>query len=232
MHKLTFRLLKIFALSFIFYLSGTTQVNISTQHEFPPLPYAYNALEPFIDAQTMELHYSKHHRGYYDNFMKAIIGTEWQGRSMEDIFATVSKLPAAIRNMGGGYYNHNLFWSNMSPKPGQVSDKLQLAITESFGSMDAFKDAFAKASASVFGSGWVWLILNSKQKLEIVTTPNQDNPLMDVATVRGIPLLAFDVWEHAYYLKYQNRRAEYIKAFWNVLDWAEVSKRYGNAIKK
>ncbi|MBP7507259.1 MAG: superoxide dismutase [Prolixibacteraceae bacterium] len=197
------------------------------KHEFPALPYAYNSLEPYIDAQTMELHYSKHHRTYYDNFIKAITGTELENKELEEIFSEVSKASPSVRNMGGGYYNHVIFWNNLSPETGVISSELAKVIDENFGSFNNFKEAFNKASTSVFGSGWAWLIVSEKDnKLKIITTANQDNPLMDVVSEKGFPLLTIDVWEHAYYLKYQNKRAEYINAFWNVVNWNEVSKRF------
>lgn len=199
----------------------------AVKHEFPALPYAYNALEPYIDAQTMEVHYSKHHKAYFDNFLKAIAGTELENKELKEIFSGVSKATPAVRNMGGGFYNHVIFWNNLSPEPGTISNDLAKAIDEYFGSFNNFKEEFNKASASVFGSGWAWLIVSEKDnKLKITTTSNQDNPLMDIATEKGFPLLTIDVWEHAYYLKYQNRRAEYINAFWNVVNWKEVNKRF------
>ncbi len=213
-------------------LASLAQDKVKTTFEFPQLPYAYNALEPNIDAQTMEIHYSRHHRAYYDNFMKAIAGTGYETQTIDGIFAEISKAPAAVRNMGGGYYNHNLFWANLSPTPGTPSAKLESAITARFGSIEAFKEAFGKSSSSVFGSGWTWLVLTSEGKLEITSTANQDNPLMDVAQIKGTPLLTIDVWEHAYYLKYQNKRADYIKAFWNVVNWTEVSKRFEGSCSK
>lgn len=197
---------------------------------FPDLPYTYYALEPWIDARTMEIHYSRHHRGYYDNFIKAIAGTDYERQTMPQIFAGISKAPAAVRNMGGGYYNHNLFWENLAPTPEAPSDVLRGALEARFGSMEAFQAAFNQAAAAVFGSGWAWLVLTSDGKLEITATANQDNPLMDVAAVRGAPLLALDVWEHAYYLKHQNKRADYIAAFWKVVNWPEVSRRYTVAL--
>ncbi len=213
-------------------ITTQAQDKAKTLFEFPQLPYSYNALEPYIDAQTMEIHYSKHHRAYYDNFLKAIAGSNYETQSFQEIFSSISKAPAAVRNMGGGYYNHNLFWANLSPTQGTPSAKLEKAISERFGSVEAFKDAFSKASSSVFGSGWTWLVLTSEGKLEIVSTANQDNPLMDVSPVKGVPLLTIDVWEHAYYLKYQNKRAEYIKAFWNVVNWNEVSNRFEESSSK
>jgi Fe-Mn family superoxide dismutase len=226
---------KVFVVALMFVATAVTssaQEKVKTNFEFPKLPYSYNALEPYIDAMTMEIHYSKHHRAYYDNFMKAIAGTEYEYKTIGEIFSTISKAPAAVRNMSGGYYNHTLFWENMSPTPGEPSAKLKSAIEARFGSFDAFKEAFNKASSSVFGSGWSWLVVTSEGKLEITTSPNQDNPLMDIAVVKGTPLLAFDVWEHAYYLKYQNKRADYIAAFWNVINWSEVSNRFEKAERK
>ncbi len=207
-----------------------SQDKVPAGFEFPALPYAYDALEPYIDAQTMEIHYSRHHKAYYNNFLKAVAGTDYERQAMPQIFAGISQAPAAVRNMGGGYYNHNLFWANLSPAPGEPSDALKNALDASFGSIAAFQEAFSKASSSVFGSGWTWLVLADGGKLEIVSTANQDNPLMDVAAVRGAPLLALDVWEHAYYLKYQNKRGDYIAAFWKVVNWAEVSRRYAAAL--
>ncbi len=207
--------------------NSLAQEKNNVYHEFPKLPYNYNSLEPYIDAQTMELHYSKHHRTYYDNFIKAIAGTDLEKKSIAEIFSKVSTASPAVRNMGGGYYNHIIFWENLTPNPGKISSELEKAIVENFGSLDSFKENFTKASSSVFGSGWAWLIVSEKDnKLRITTTPNQDNPLMDVSTEKGYPLLTIDVWEHAYYLKYQNRRAEYLNAFWNIVNWEEVSKRY------
>jgi Fe-Mn family superoxide dismutase len=200
-------------------------------HKFHALPYAYNALEPYIDAQTMEIHYSKHHKAYYDNFMKAAGEAGIDQLSLSTIFSTMSQYSTFIRNNGGGYYNHNLFWENLSPVPSKLSQELEKAIVSKFGSMDTFKEEFSKAGASQFGSGWAWLILTDDKQLQITATANQDNPLMDVAGVKGTPLLALDVWEHAYYLKYQNKRADYIKAFWNVVNWKVVSDRYSAAMK-
>jgi Fe-Mn family superoxide dismutase len=213
-------------------MNASAQNKVKTTFEFAKLPFAYNALEPYIDSTTMLIHYSKHHRAYYDKFLSAISGTEYEYQDLNAIFAAISKAPAAVRNMAGGYYNHTIFWENLSPTPGVPSDKLKSAVETRFGTFDAFKEAFNKASAGVFGSGWVWLVLTSDGKLEITSTSNQDNPLMDIATVKGTPLLTIDVWEHAYYLKYQNKRADYINAFWNVVNWNEVNIRYDNAIKK
>jgi superoxide dismutase, Fe-Mn family len=213
-------------------LSVSAQDKVKTTFEFPKLQYAYNALEPNIDSTTMAIHYSKHFRGYYDKFLLAIAGTDYEYQSMNEIFANISKAPAAVRNMAGGYYNHALFFANLSPTPGVPSPELKSAIVARFGSIDAFKETFNKAAAGVFGSGWAWLIVTPGETLEIVSTPNQDNPLMDVVPIKGTPILTLDVWEHAYYLKYQNKRADYIAAFWNVVNWSEVNKRYENAVKK
>jgi Fe-Mn family superoxide dismutase len=197
-------------------------------HLFPELPYAYNALEPVIDATTMELHYSKHHRGYYDKFIAAVKDTEAASIPIEDIFAKISNYNATVRNNGGGYYNHILFWENMSPEKSEISKKLAKALAENFGSVDKFKEEFGTAAKSHFGSGWAWLIAGKDGKLAVTTTANQDNPLMSDMPKQGTPLLALDVWEHAYYLNYQNRRPEYVDKFWNIVNWKEVSRRYDN----
>lgn len=192
----------------------------------PNLPYAKNALEPYIDATTMEIHHGKHHNAYTTNLNNAIANTEWDKKSIEEILAYVSKISAAVRNNGGGYYNHCLFWEIMGPDAGgKPAGALATAIDEAFKSFDEFKMQFANAAATRFGSGWAWLIVKDK-KLAICSTPNQDNPLMDIAEVKGTPILGLDVWEHAYYLKYQNRRPDYVTAWWNVVNWNEVSKRF------
>jgi Fe-Mn family superoxide dismutase len=195
---------------------------------FPELPYAYNALEPTIDAKTMEIHYTKHHKAYYTNFLAAIKETPAANLDLKSLFAEISKQPAAVRNNGGGYYNHMLFWENMSPTKTTPSSKLKAAIEKDFGTMDKFKEEFAGAAKKQFGSGWAWLVLGSDGKLFVSSTPNQDNPLMDIAEKKGTPLLCLDVWEHAYYLKYQNLRAEYVDNFWNIVNWDTVSKRFEN----
>ncbi len=193
--------------------------------ELPKLNYAYDALEPHIDARTMEIHHSKHHAGYTNNLNAAIKGTELEGKSIEDILSGVSGHSVAVRNNGGGFYNHDLFWKVMSPNGGGVPEgEVLQAIEKNFGSFDAFKDEFSKAAATRFGSGWAWLVKQSDDSLVITSTPNQDNPIMDIADVKGTPVLALDVWEHAYYLKYQNLRPDYISAFWNVVNWDEVHK--------
>ncbi len=199
--------------------------------EFPALPYAYDALEPYIDARTMELHYDKHFRGYYTNYINATRGTQLENVDLASIFGSMSKQTDVLRNNGGGFYNHSLFWNNLGRGNNSPSASLSSAITKSFGSFDEFRVAFSTAAKTRFGSGWAWLYLGSDKKMAIGSTPNQDNPLMDLSPVKGVPLLTLDVWEHAYYLKYQNRRADYIDAFWNVVNWAEVDKRYQQALK-
>jgi Fe-Mn family superoxide dismutase len=191
----------------------------------PKLDYAYEALEPHIDARTMEIHHTKHHQGYINNLNNAIQGTDLENQSLKEILANISKASTAVRNNGGGHYNHSLFWKMLSPSGGgQPTGKLLEAIQKAFGSFDNFKDEFSKAAATRFGSGWAWLVKTNKG-LVITSTPNQDNPLMDIADVKGTPILGLDVWEHAYYLHYQNRRPDYITAFFNVINWEEVDSR-------
>ena len=198
--------------------------------ELPALSYATDALEPHIDKTTMEIHHGKHHQAYVDNLNKALAGTDGENQNIEDIQKNVSKYPAAVRNNGGGHFNHTLYWSIMSPNAGGTpSGDLAKAIDETFGSFDEFKKKFAEAGATRFGSGWAWLSVGADGKVQISSTPNQDNPLMDVAEVKGTPILGMDVWEHAYYLKYQNKRPDYIAAFWNVVDWNAVADRYAKA---
>jgi len=193
----------------------------------PALPYAFNALEPHIDARTMEIHHGKHHNAYVTNLNNAIAGTDAEKLSLEEINKNISKYPAAVRNNGGGHYNHSLFWTILGPNAGGApTGKLGDAIKSSFGSFDEFKTKFAAAATGRFGSGWAWLIKDSSGKLVISSTPNQDNPLMDVAEVKGTPVIGLDVWEHAYYLNYQNRRPDYIAAWWNVVNWNEAGKRF------
>jgi len=200
-----------------------------SKYELPPLPYKFDALEPHIDARTMEIHHGKHHAAYVANLNKAVEGTELEKLSLEELFNNISKYPAAVRNNGGGHFNHSLFWSIMGPgKGGRPTGILLSAIESEFGSFDAFKEKFAAAAATRFGSGWAWLTV-SAGKLSVSSTANQDNPLMDIAEVKGTPILALDVWEHAYYLNYQNRRPDYISAFWNVINWDEVAKRLKEA---
>ena len=196
--------------------------------ELPKLPYAYDALEPNIDARTMEIHHSKHHNGYTTKLNAAIEGSDLAGKSIEDILANLDMSNGAVRNNGGGFYNHCLFWEVMSPNGGGTpSGDLADAINSAFGSFETFKDAFAKAAATQFGSGWAWLCV-ADGKLEVCATPNQDNPLMPGVTCGGTPILGLDVWEHAYYLNYQNRRPDYIEAFFNVINWDKVAELYAN----
>ncbi len=192
----------------------------------PALPYAFNALEPHIDARTMEIHHGKHHNTYVTNLNNALAGKPEENSSIEDICKNISKFPVAVRNNGGGHYNHSFFWTILGPNGGKPSGALADAINAAFGSFDEFKTKFAAAAAGRFGSGWAWLIVDGAGKLQITSTPNQDNPLMDVAEVQGKPILGLDVWEHAYYLNYQNRRPDYVTAFWNVVNWSEVAKRF------
>src|SRR6478609_9596120 len=197
----------------------------------PPLPYAFNALEPHIDAQTMQIHHDKHHQAYVDNLNKAITGTEHEKKSLEELVASAGKISPAVRNNGGGHWNHSFFWQILGPNAGgQPSGRLAEAINQSFGSLDALKEKINTAGATRFGSGWAWLLVKDG-KLEVSSTPNQDNPLMDVAEVKGTPIIGADVWEHAYYLKYQNRRAEYLGAFWNVINWKKIEERFAAASK-
>lgn len=197
--------------------------------ELPKLPYAYDALEPHIDARTMEIHHTKHHNAYTTNLNAAIAGTELEGKSIEEILHNLDMTNGAVRNNGGGFYNHNLFWEVMSPNGGgEPTGDLAAAIVKDLGSFEAFKEAFAKAGATQFGSGWAWLCVKDG-KLAVCGTPNQDNPLMPGVTCQGTPILGMDVWEHAYYLNYQNRRPDYITAFFNVINWDEVAKRYAAA---
>ena len=201
----------------------------------PELPYAYDALEPFIDTQTMQIHHGKHHQAYVDNLIKALAGTDGEVKTLEELMHNISDYPAAVRNNGGGHYNHTLFWSVLGPnRTAAVSGptgELAAAIDKAFGSLDALKEKMSAAGATRFGSGWAWLIETRDGGLEVTSTPNQDNPLMDVADVKGHPILGIDVWEHAYYLKYQNRRPEYLAAIWNVVNWDAVAQRY-NAAKQ
>jgi len=195
--------------------------------ELPALPYASDALEPNIDKATMEIHHGKHHQAYVDNLNKAIAGTEAEGKTIEEILANISSYAPAVRNNGGGHYNHSLFWTVLGPNGGgEPTGELAEAINETFGSFEDFKKKFAEAGATRFGSGWAWLSISSEGKLQVSSTPNQDNPLMDVAEVKGTPILGLDVWEHAYYLKYQNKRPDYIAAFWNAVNWSAVAERF------
>ncbi len=200
--------------------------------ELPELPYAHDALEPHIDARTMEIHHGKHHAGYTKKLNAAVEGTSLEGLSIEELLGNVSKKSAAVRNNGGGFYNHSLFWSIMSPDGGgEPSGRTNIgkAIKRDFGSFEDFKKEFKAAAGTRFGSGWAWLCVDKNDKLFITSTPNQDNPMMDIGVKQGTPVLGLDVWEHAYYLNYQNRRPDYVEAFFNVIDWAAVSKRYNDA---
>jgi Fe-Mn family superoxide dismutase len=196
----------------------------------PALPYAFDALEPHIDAKTMEIHHGKHHNAYVTNLNNAIAGTDAESLSIEDICKNISKYPMAVRNNGGGHYNHSLFWSILSANGGAPSGKLAEAIATELGGLDSLKEKMNAAGATRFGSGWAWLCVDANKKLCVCSTPNQDNPLMDIADCKGIPVLGIDVWEHAYYLNYQNRRPDYLTAIWNVINWAEVGKRYEAAL--
>ena len=191
----------------------------------PALPYAPEALEPHIDKQTMEIHHGKHHQAYVDNLNKAIAGTEHENKSLEELVANAGKISPAVRNNGGGHWNHSFFWEILSANAPKPSGKLADAINATFGSLEALQEKVNTAGATRFGSGWAWLIVKDG-KLEVTSTPNQDNPLMDVAEVKGAPILGIDVWEHAYYLKYQNKRPDYLKAVWNVINWDKVAKHF------
>lgn len=198
--------------------------------ELPALPYATDALEPNIDAKTMEIHHGKHHNGYVTNLNNAIAGTDMEGKSLEELLKMAGS-NTAVRNNGGGHYNHSLFWTILSPNGGGTpSGELATAIDAKFGSFDSFKETFNKAAATRFGSGWAWLCVDTEKELCVCSSPNQDNPLMDVSDCPGTPIMGLDVWEHAYYLNYQNRRPDYISAFWNAINWDEVSKNYAAAI--
>ncbi|SEI82774.1 superoxide dismutase, Fe-Mn family [Dyadobacter sp. SG02] len=192
-----------------------------------PLPYANNALEPHFDALTMEIHHDRHHQAYVTNLNAAVAGTELEGKTIEELLAGISKAPAPVRNNGGGHWNHSFFWKSLSSNGGgEPTGKLGEAITAKFGSFAAFKDEFKKAATGRFGSGWAWLIVKEGGEVAITSTPNQDNPLMDIAEVKGTPVIGLDVWEHAYYLKYQNKRPDYIDAYWNVVDWKAADALY------
>lgn len=200
--------------------------------EIQPLGYGYDALSPHIDARTMEIHYSKHYLTYTNNLNRAIEGTELEGLRIEEILKKLDMSNTALRNNAGGYYNHNLFWQSMGPKGGKPSDTLSQAISRDFGNFETFKTQFVDAAEKQFGSGWAWLVVDRSGKLHVTSTPNQDNPLMPKAEVAGTPILALDVWEHAYYLNYQYRRKKYIDAFFNVINWSKVSENYEDALRK
>jgi Fe-Mn family superoxide dismutase len=198
----------------------------------PDLPYAFDALEPHVDARTMEIHHDKHHAAYVNNLNAALQGTEHEGKSLEELLANISKLPPAVRNNGGGHWNHTFFWESMSPKGGGEPDgDLATKINSTFGSFEEMKKQFAQAAATRFGSGWAWLCVDGDDNLFISSSPNQDNPLMDLAEKKGQPILGLDVWEHAYYLHYQNRRPDYVSAWWSVVNWQEVGRRYRSAVR-
>jgi len=200
--------------------------------ELPSLPYAFEALEPHIDTATMQIHHGKHHAAYVNNLNTAISGTDLDSRSLEDILKNISKYSPAVRNNAGGHYNHSLFWTILSPNGGgEATGELAEAISARFGSFDEFKKLFAQAAATRFGSGWAWLLVQEDGTLQISSTPNQDNPTMDIAELRGTPILGLDVWEHAYYLHYQNRRPDYVAAFWNLVDWNAVATRFAASKK-
>ncbi len=198
-------------------------------HTLPALGYAFDALEPHIDALTMQIHHDRHHQAYVDNLNKALAGTDGEGKSLEELMADISKYPAAVRNNGGGHWNHSLFWEILGPSGSQPSGALADAINAAFGSLDALKEKMNTAGTTRFGSGWAWLIVKDG-KLDVCSTPNQDNPLMDIAEVKGTPILGIDVWEHAYYLKYQNKRPDYLGAIWNVINWDAVAAKYNAAL--
>ncbi len=233
----------IFSIGALPLISGVTKIEAITnkinnnkrsnktmaKFELPKLPYNFNSLEPHIDARTMEIHHDKHHAGYVSKLNGAVEGSDLANLSLEELLKNVSKYPVAVRNNGGGHYNHSLFWEVMGPnKGGEPKGELADALKSAFGSFNDFKEKFSNAAATRFGSGWAWLVV-SNGKLAVTSTPNQDNPLMDVADVKGTPILGLDVWEHAYYLKYQNKRPDYISEWWNVVNWDEVAKRYSAA---
>jgi Fe-Mn family superoxide dismutase len=208
-------------------------MSTSNPFEFKPLPFASNALEPYIDQQTVEIHYGRHHKAYCDNFNNALNAAGIESTDILEIFKNISKYPVAVRNNGGGYYNHNFYWENLQGQgAGQPSENLSNAITKAFGSFQDFRQQFSDAAKTRFGSGWAWLCVDDKGELFICSTPNQDNPFMDIAEKKGTPILTIDVWEHAYYLKYQNKRPDYVEAFWNIINWDVVSKRYDSALKQ
>ena len=215
------------------YASTAAPVFFDGMFTLAPLPYANDALEPHIDKMTMEIHHDRHHKAYVDNLNKAIAGTDMEKLSIDQLLSNISKYPVAVRNNGGGHWNHTFFWQIMAPNAGGLpSGKLADAITATFGGFDKMKEEFGKAATTRFGSGWAWLIVTPDKKLKIVSTANQDNPLMDVATDKGTPILALDVWEHAYYLKYQNNRDEYIQNFWEVVNWKFVNELYNQKTKE
>lgn len=217
---------------FLVFISFLFTLTLSAQYTLPPLPYSYDALEPSIDSQTMNIHYNNHHATYVKNLNEALANyPELQKKELTELIRDINSLPAdirtAVRNNGGGHYNHSLFWTILSPEGSNpISNKFKRTLEENFGSVEAFKKQFEEAASGRFGSGWAWLIKDENGKLHITSTPNQDNPLMSVAEKKGIPLLGLDVWEHAYYLKYQSKRADYIQSFWKIVNWNEVEKRF------
>jgi len=218
---------KLLSIFILITLVSVLSINAQSKFQLPKLKYAYDALEPVIDAQTMEIHHSKHHQGYVNKLNKALEGISTENLSLEDILKNISNYSTAVKNNAGGHYNHSLFWTILTPnKTTQPSASLLQAINQQFGSMDRLKMLFNKAAASRFGSGWAWLSVDQDNKLFISTTPNQDNPLMNTTTQQGKPILGIDVWEHAYYLKYQNKRGDYLSAIWSIINWKEVSRRY------
>lgn len=216
------------------FLFGLIFISVFAQAQFTqkPLPYSKESLEPYIDAATMDIHFNKHHAAYVANLNKALEGKTDAPKTIEELLANVSKCSPAVRNNGGGHFNHELFWSVLSGEKSAPSSKLEKAINDAFGDMNAMKEAVNKAGQTQFGSGWSWLYVNSDGKLAVCSTPNQDNPLMDVCQCKGIPVLGIDVWEHAYYLKYQNKRADYLNNIWNIINWKQVSDNYEMALKK
>ena len=216
----------------ILLVMNTNNILNAQKHELPKLKYDYKALEPHIDAMTMEIHHSRHHQAYVDNLNKAITGTEFEKMNLEMLMLNISKAGNAVRNNGGGHYNHNLFWDILSPSAKKMpGDKLKTEIEKSFGSLENLKTEMNQAAMTRFGSGWAWLIVTPDKKLKVVSSPNQDNPLMDIAEVKGIPIIGIDVWEHAYYLKYQNKRGDYLAQIWEVIDWKVVEKKYHEALE-
>lgn len=221
----------LFLFSFLILGSGSIFAQ-SSPYTLPPLPYAYNALHPYIDSLTMVIHHTRHHQAYVNNLNAAVKGTDMEKLTLDELIFNISKYPVAVRNNGGGHWNHSFFWKIMTPEKGTKADpRLEAAIVKSFGSFEAFQTQFNEAAAKRFGSGWAWLVVKSNGSLAVTSTGNQDNPLMESAGKSAAPILALDVWEHAYYLKYQNKRPDYIGAFWNVVNWNEVNKLYAAAVK-
>lgn len=213
-------------------LKNSGEYNLSENYKQLPLPYDFNALEPYIDAATMEIHYTKHHAGYTTNLNKALEGQPWAKKPLLELFLEIDKLPAAVRNHGGGFYNHLIFWQMMKPNGGgEPTGAIAEGINKWFGSFEGFQKDFNSKALTRFGSGWAWLSVDSNGKLFISNTANQDNPIMNTEKEQGIPVLALDVWEHAYYLKYQSKRTDYVQAFWKVVNWDEVNRRYLEAMK-